>query len=377
MGKKKKIIFYITSILFIISFPIMLGELLVRLLSPYGVVAPEMVCEESIEFMPSLFARSVVFPKERVIKKRDGVIYHINKYGYRGRIFTIEKPEDTVRIVFLGGSHVFDIHASEGKDWPHLVENYLKEDGFKNVEVINGGVPGYASWDALGILYSEIHNFQPDYILVCNAWNDIKYFRFLSPEKTLFRNYKPIEGKNPFMHYTSWLDKLLCSSQLYVRLRYRYYAHSLLGIGKDLLSRIGLEGRKPEGEYTSKYGKSGIKQYKLNLETIVDVSRNIGAVPILLTQVRLVSELNTEEDRSRIKYEYQLLNHDALVRAFNKCDETVRRVAEEKEVYLIDLSKRFTGKSDLFHDHAHLTSKGSRTIAKEIAGRLNDLLRKK
>lgn len=255
-----------------------------------------------------------------------------------------------------------------------MVERYLSETGFRNVEVINAGIPGYASWDALGILYSEIHNFEPDYVIVCNAWNDIKYFRYLSRENPLLRTYKPIEGKNPFMYYNSWIDKLLCSSQLYVRLRYRYYSGTLLGIGRDLLNRIGLEGEKPKGNFASEYGQYGIKQYKLNMETIVDVSRNIGATPILLTQARLVSETNNAEDRNKI-INYPRLEHEALVRAFNECDRVVRKVAKTKGVYLIDLSKKFSGKANLFNDHVHTTTEGSRVIAREVAKGIGKIMK--
>lgn len=375
MVNKRKVVFYLLMLIFIVGLPFMAGEVIVRLLSPEGIVTPETVYKESIEYIPSLFARAVIRRKEKVVRREAGAVWHINKYGYRGKAFILQKSKDTIRIIFLGGSHVFDAFASYDQDWPCLTGQYLQEAGFRNVEVINAGVPGYASWDVLGILYSEIHNFDPDYVVVCNAWNDIKYFRTLSDENTLLRAFGPLEGRNPFMYYNSWLDKLLCKSQLYVRLRHRYYAGTLLGVGKDLLSRIGLEGGKPKGTFTSEYGQNGIKQYELNLKTIVDVARNIGATPILLTQAKLVSESNNEKDKSNIRYNYQLLNHGALVRAFNECDEVVRKVAEEKGVYLIDLSKKYSGKSDLFFDHVHTTSKGSQFIAQEVAAKVREILK--
>ena len=99
------------------------------------------------------------------------------------------------------------------------------------------------------------------------------------------------------------------------------------------------------------------------METIVDVSRNIGAVPVLLTQARLVSDMNDEQDKSKIFYNFQLLNHEGIVRAFNECDQVVREIAREKNVNFIDLSKKFSGQSDLFTDHIHLTLKGAKVIA--------------
>lgn len=373
---KKKIVFYILILLFIFCLPLIVGEILVRVLSPEGIVTPETTYNQSLEYIPSSFTRHIFPRKDRIVEPTDSITIHINKLGYRGKEFNLTKQGGPIRIFFLGGSHVFNANSTMGEDWPHLTGKYLIESGFSNVEIINAGIPGHASFDALGILYSEIHNFEPDYVVVCNAWNDIKYFRTLSKENTLLRTFKPISGENPYMYYNSWLDKLLCNSQLYVRLRWRYYSNSIMGIGKDLLSRIGLEGEKPKGNYSSEYGRFGIKQYKLNLETIVDVSRNIGAVPVLLTQARLVSDMNDEEDKSKIRYDYQLLNHEAILRAFNDCDQVVREIAREKSVNLIDLSKYYTGQSDLYNDHVHLTSKGSETIAKHTSLELGKILKR-
>jgi lysophospholipase L1-like esterase len=100
----------------------------------------------------------------------------------------------------------------------------------------------------------------------------------------------------------------------------------------------------------------------------------MGAVPVLITQARLVSELNTETDRNKIRYDYQLLSHDALVKAFNECDEAVRQVANEKGALLIDLSKKFSGRSDIFRDHVHTTAKGSQALAEEVAAEMKKIL---
>jgi len=377
-SKKKKLIFYTMMVLIIMVLPLIVGEILVRVLSSEGNVTPESTYNKSLDYIPSSFTRHIFPRKDRIVELTDSSTLHMSKLGYRGREFSVTKQEGTIRIFFLGGSFVFNGKRPMGEDWPHLTEKYLIESGFSNVEIINAGVPGHASFDALGILYSEIHNFEPDYILVCNAWNDIKYFSFLSPEITLMRFITPIgSDKNPFMYYNSGLDEFLCNSRLYQRLRFRYYSHGLLfGIGKELLSRIGPEGIKPEGNYSSEYSKFGIKQYKLNLETIVDVSRNIGAVPVLLTQAKLVSDMNDDEDKSKIKYEYQLLNHEAIVRAFNECDQVVREISREKSVNLIDLSNNFSGQSDLFVDHVHLTSKGGKTIAQYTALELSKILKR-
>jgi lysophospholipase L1-like esterase len=105
--------------------------------------------------------------------------------------------------------------ASETRDWPHLVERFLWNKGYDNVEVINAGISGHASFDVLGQLYSELWIYEPDYVLFYGAWNDIKYFRKLTPEHPVISLYEPFDKKsNPFTDYQGPLDRFLSNSQL-------------------------------------------------------------------------------------------------------------------------------------------------------------------
>ena len=57
------------------------------------------------------------------------------------------------------------------------------------MEVINAGVPGHSSSDALGRFITELHTFQPNYAVLSNAWNDIKYFDSREPILRVARPY--------------------------------------------------------------------------------------------------------------------------------------------------------------------------------------------
>jgi len=174
-------------------------------------VTLEALRANSLEFEATLFSR-YAFPqmvqKKRVIADRWA---EINERGYRGRSFIVPKPKDLVRVVILGGSSVFDVFAQEGRDWPHLAETYMRAKGHRNVEVINAGIPGHASFDSLGLLFSEIWMFEPDYVVVYHAWNDIKYFRRLNLESSLLRIQRPVPVNG---HKNSYLvsNPFLCST---------------------------------------------------------------------------------------------------------------------------------------------------------------------
>ena len=95
----------------------------------------------------------------------------------------------------------------------------------------------------------------------------------------------------------------------------------------------------------------------------VDLARDIDAVPVLITQARLIALENTEEEKDRIAYGYQQMNHRALVSAFEKTGEIIRQVSHTKHVPMIDASKRLSGKGKFFSDHVHLTDTGSEQLA--------------
>lgn len=364
MKRKKPIIFLVYLVIsFFVAF--LLGEMLVRKFSKTGYMTPEILKNLSLQYEGSIFSRTVFPRKEQNVKGGNGAYLHINSKGYRGRDFEVVKPKGMVRIIFYGGSSVFDINVSEGKDWPHRVEDILKSRGFSNIEVINAGTPSHASFDSLGRLFAEGHIFSPDYVVLYNAWNDIKYFRTDEPILRFFKPY--IESLDPLLNYQNSIDRFLCEhSQLYVRLRTRYYSWRLKRTD---------QGIEPAGEYLDKVSDLQLTQYKLNLEMFIDLARNIGCIPILMTQARLVTENNIGSQKSLIHYQSAKLTHQAIYESFKKADDIIKDIAKRKNVYLIDASRELTGKAEYFRDEVHTTEKGSEEVAKIVAEAFEKILK--
>ena len=314
----------------------------------------------------SIFSRHVFEAKKRILKK-DAQRWQINSLGYRGEDFSQIKPAGEVRVLIYGGSFVFDIEAKTNEHWPQLVENELKKQGLTKVKVINAGIPGHASFDCLGRLVAEGHHFSPDIVLLCTAWNDIKYFNEKRPLLRAFKAFQRTD--NPLATYQNWLDKLLCNySQLYIRLRQRYYTWTI---------GIDTEGAIPKGETLDNISEKGLAQYKLTLQTFVDLTKNIGATPVLMTQCRLVSPANDDKAKKIIKYKYVKLTHKALCHAFQKSDTVMKTVAAEKGCLLIDAARPMTGKAEYFADHVHTSAKGSQVLAALVAEHLRKKVEEK
>jgi lysophospholipase L1-like esterase len=367
--RSKKVQLYLITACVSLSIILLSGEILVRLLLPFN--NPDTIRQYSVQYIPSLFSRHRLKPMGHMVdtsvalgkKSERDERYFINDVGYRGHNFLPRKGHGQIRIVIVGGSTVFDGYrkdesADQSGDWPHLVERFLRRRGHNNVEVINAGIPGHASFDALGRLYSQLWMYQPDYVIFYGAWNDIKYFRQLTPETPLISLFQPHEQQsNPFTEYQGLWDRFLSNSQLYVKIRNQYYGWKI---------RVGEEGAIPEGKYEEVYSAYAVRQYQLDVELIVDACRNIKAIPILLTEATLVSPNNSAEQRGRIAYHYQLLTHPALVRAFEDTYDVIRSVAKEKAVPILDLAQHLNGNAELFSDAVHLSSKGSQEVARRV-----------
>lgn len=367
LSRRRKAFFTLILFCFAACTALIAAEIYVRLTSAYGYITPETLRAMTPDYQPAVFARYVIQQKAKSVIVNGEEQFRINSHGYRGRDFTINKPEGVIRIMFYGGSSVFDAESPNDDDWPHHVERVLKADGFSHVESINAGIPGYSSGEAVGTLFAEGHLFSPDYVLLYDEWNDIKLF---SSTTSLLREFTRSEASDdPRTTYQNGLDWLLSNvSQLYVRVRGRYYAWKL---------RLGDEGIRPVGEYSSTIPDEALKQYKLNVETFVDIARNIGAVPILMIEARLVTRDNTSAEKSRINYDYVLLTHDALCTAFEMQDKIIYDVAREKGVLVIDASRHLTGRDDLFANHIHLNREGSAQLAKLVADELALVLRER
>lgn len=364
-GRWRRRLIYVIPFAVAAAGAFVLGEFYVRSTYDY-MVPPPWQAERSLRYAPSIFARHVFPAEEQTKSEIPGITYRINRLGYRGDDFSFDKPHGTLRIIFYGGSSVFDPWSTEGEDWPHRVASELRAAGFTSVEAINAGIPGHATFDAVGRLLAEGHLLDPDVAVLSDSWNDIKYFRDEGP---ILRTFKPLSDQDdPRFRYNNVLDRLLGNySQLYIRLRQQYYTWKL---------DIGPEGQVIEREPSSTIGRMGPAQYRLDVEAFVDIARAAGSEPVLVIEPHLAAPDNSETTKERIYYEYVGLTHEGLLAAYDEIEQILRAVAAEKRVTLIDASAAISGRDALFVDHVHLNADGAVEMARVVADALAAELRR-
>jgi lysophospholipase L1-like esterase len=119
-----------------------------------------------------------------------------NAFGYRGEDFAIPKPDGVFRIVTLGASTTYGFGVQPEEAYPAQLQKILREDyGYENVEVLNGGVMGYTSWETLANFAFRALETQPDLIIFYEATNDVEV-RAKSP--ACYHQISPLLGLNVF-----------------------------------------------------------------------------------------------------------------------------------------------------------------------------------
>ena len=101
-------------------------------------------------------------------------LYTINSEGFRGPEVSRDKPDDTYRIMAVGGSTTFSVGVPEENAWSNVLEKKLQNiSNGKNIEVINTGLPGMNSFSESKLLQAELIHFEPDLIIVYDGFNDM------------------------------------------------------------------------------------------------------------------------------------------------------------------------------------------------------------
>ncbi len=125
---------------------------------------------EVYEKYPDLFWR---FRTNQIIdsKSFSDIIYHINDDGLRGKELTKKKG---LRILALGNSCTFGWGVADNYIWTTVLEKKLQSTfPEKKIDIINGGVPGYSSFQGMNYFKQElIEKVKPDIVLVMFGWND-------------------------------------------------------------------------------------------------------------------------------------------------------------------------------------------------------------
>ncbi len=290
-----------------------------------------------------------------------GVFVDSNNRAYARR-----KPENTFRIICLGGSTTYGTGV-ENSDWsyPALLEAIFRTalDGCgRRVEVINAGMMGYHSWHSRIRAQTELDALSPDLYLVMDGVNDVASLQGvdsvadLEKERGLLTSLigAPTAGPGPLAR----LSGILSRSALYRLARARVaslrgkrdYAALLRAFGyRDNLAAL-IQGRRDKGIATV------VVNYPWSVRENLDAAANLRRYPPAW-------EVSPET------VDLYRFGRTAIAAA-NKDLARAAGVAFVDPQPLLDAMVDRDGYYSLYADPVHFTKRGNLLLAREIYGRL-------
>jgi len=281
-----------------------------------------------------------------------------NKLGYRGKDINLPKPEGVFRIVALGGSTTYSTGTSPEESYPAFLQQILRDDyGYTQVEVINGGMSGYTSWENLANFAFRVLELEPDMIIVYAAVNDVVARESGSPD--CYRGENAMLGLN--IGRGLWIEQNqpLSPSALYrfISIRLGWMPNPLdLQSAFETVNVICKDD--PAGSTLADRVEANTPTYfERNMRNLLLLAQGNDVTPILSTWSFYV-------DAER---------PDHWIKAINEHNDITRQLAEELDVPLYDLATNLPVDGAFWEiDGIHLVAKGTYEQAEQYAQFLDE-----
>jgi lysophospholipase L1-like esterase len=183
-----------------------------------------------------------------------GAATRINALGMRGPEVRMPRPSGVRRVLFVGDSTIYGVGIPDGRVFTDRIAAALGD----RVDILNAGVPGYSSEQALRFLELRGMSTRPDLVVVATLWSDNNFDTFVDREQ-LSGSLQSGRSRRGAML------RLLSHSALF-----RFVEQSVAGRragGFPFLARGKVLGRR----------RVELNDYARNLEAIVTLARRSGA----------------------------------------------------------------------------------------------------
>ena len=282
----------------------------------------------------------------------------INSLGFWGPEWAVEKPSGTVRIVALGGSTTAGPTA-----WPYQLEELLQRevDGV-DVEVLNLGIGGWTSAEAVAAFAMVGLSFSPDLVVVHCVNNDMEPMRAMQP-KVDYSHYRRAmnvvqteAGAARFRQDAGDIvDAVIAKwSKLYV--------YAKLFQSGQVPPRASLHALTTWNNDTQpEPGARGVAIFERNLRSIAALASANGAQTVLATMPALSTKVPGIP-----------MVPDGHLRSLEAQNQRLRNLAEAEGWILADLALLSETLTPHYEDAIHVTMDGERIKAQGVVDALTE-----
>jgi hypothetical protein len=282
------------------------------------------------------------------------------------------KPKDTDILDSIAGSKAYTIFClggsttefkdSKGIGWPERLEKELRQKyNSDSIYVFNFGRQWYNTLHTLVNYETNLRHHRPDLIIIMHNVNDFIQnadFSYLSIG----------EFRQDYGHFIGPVVDIINTRNT-----------GLIGRTKIKLRNMWYYNIPPR-KVIDQDSFPGLESYARNLNTIIDLASLDGTKVVLMSQPNIYSE-NMDEELFKVcvTVNYEGVGKDKMwsyktgykgMKAYN---ERIRRVAEERNTYFIDLEKYIPKSLTYFTDEVHYTDTAFSIVGHSVASEITRL----
>ncbi len=260
-----------------------------------------------------------------------GVDVHINAAGFRDKA---RGPKSRPRALSIGDSSIYGFGVPDDAVFTSVLETRF------NAEFINGGVPGYSTYQSLNLLDIRGMALDPDLLIVGSLWSDDNFDSFV--DKDLLSTYAGWQASPQ-----SRLRAVLAHSVLF-----RWFDYTLRVVPRSETARkVGWA--LPSNPAPTGARRVAINDYAANLDAFCDRMEARGGGVVFLM-------LPNREDVAPV----QAAQGWAIYR------QVMQETAARRHVPLVDGPAAYTASghsaAELFLDQMHPTVLGQKVLADAV-----------
>lgn len=298
-----------------------------------------------------------------------------NHLGFRGEM-PPKNYSQALTIMAIGGSTTECTLIADGKTWCDLLASRLKTR-FRPVWLGNGGLNGMSTYGHITSMEDYVIKLRPKVALFLVGANEINLAGYGALDQEHLK--RPLIG---------WLaqtwEALINRSQVlgYAVNFYRYSKAKRMGLVHPILDfphlkKVEISPEKEQAalrEQREKY----LPGYGQRLRKLIDLCRDHGIVPVLITQPAVFGDLiDPATGTDLAKAESWAWNGKVLWEIVELYNEVVRNTCRQQHVQLIDLAREMPKSTAYYYDTYHYTNAGCQQVAAIISRHLEPFLAEK
>lgn len=273
--------------------------------------------------------------------------------------------EESIDIIFFGGSTTECFFVDEDKRYPYLVGKTLEKELGERVSVRNAGLMGKHSMKSNFDLMVRGTRLKPQVVVLMHNINDLVQLLYVNGYYDGPLTRRLIADHNAGKNERGWVYKTAYSIKEWVFPNiYRVISE---GLRKEPNSFDEWEGWRANQDIRAISLK---EQFVKSLLTFISIAKSNGFEVVLMTQFNRM-----DVDDEFIVGNYYLnaqygIPHDLFFDYYHLFNNAIRETAEKENVLLIDLANHVPSSSEYLYDAVHLNTNGSILTAEIISDSL-------